>query len=54
MMGMTWNRKRNWGEGGSSGKEDFGFCSEHHGVSLEALGQGSDVAEMHTGRLSRS
>lgn len=40
--------------GAGSGKEDFGVCSEHHEVSLEALEQGSDAAGMHTGRLERS
>lgn len=27
----------------SSLLRDFSFCSEHHGVSLEALEQGSEV-----------
>lgn len=31
--------------------EDFGPCSEHHGVAFEALEQGSDVIETDMGRL---
>lgn len=33
---------------------DFSFCSEHPGVSLEALDQRSGMVEMYPGRLWRS